>query len=407
MTLASTAFATSRLPDGAVLLHVGPYKTGSTAIQAALHNSREELRAHGVRYAGTGTRAMRAGWAVIGNTPRGRPVATIDEWENLVEEVRGAPDELVCVSTEDFGRVGPEIAGRIVHDLGPERVHVVTVVRRLDRLLPSQWQQRAQSLRTESYEEFLRAVLAEQPEGATGKAFWQSHDVGRLLGVWSELLGPDRVVAMVGDESDLAALPRTFEQLLGLSDGLLQQAPAANPSLSHNGVEVLRRLTLAGEQKGWPTEIYYPIVRSMVDQMKAGGRGHEDRRVPGLPAWTEDRVRTLSARRVDDVVAAGVRVLGDPETLREVVVGGEDIEQVETISIASAVHGLAGAVVAHEQLLSDAGRRKIRRVRAGSGEAHPRVADVPARALLAEAGRRTIARGRGVVRRVVRRREGR
>lgn len=402
----ATTPLTGRLPEGAVLLHVGPYKTGSTAIQAALHNAREEMHTHGVRYAGTGTRAMRAGWAVIGSTPRGRPEATIDEWEELVEEVRGAPDELVCVSTEDFGRVGPELARRIVADLGAERVHVVTVVRRLDRLLPSQWQQRAQSFRTESYEEFLRAVLGEKPrQHPTGKAFWQSHDVKRLLKVWSDEVGPQHVVAIVADESDRAVLPRTFEQLLGVPDGLLQQAPPANPSLSYNGVEMLRRLNLAAQEKGWPDEVYYPVMRSMVDQMKSAGRGDGDRSVPGLPAWAEERVRELSDLRAGALVASGVRVLGDPDTLREVVAGGEAAEEVETISVESAVHGLAGAVAAHERLQSKAGRRKLRRARAGARQAtpvtEPRVADLPTRDIVAEAGRRAVARGRGVVRRVV------
>ena len=391
-----------RLPDGALLLHVGPYKTGSTAIQAALHGAREEMRGHGVVYAGTGTRAMRAGWAVIGSTPRGRPTATIDEWERLVEEVRAAPDLRICVSTEDFGRVGPEVAHRVVTDLGRERVHVVTVARRLDRLLPSQWQQRAQSFRSDSYEEFLRAVLSERPrQHPTGKAFWQSHDLRRLLNVWSAEVGADQVIAIVADESDRALLPRTFESLLGVPEGLLQQTPAANPSLSYNGVEMLRRLNLLAEEKGWPDEVYYPLMRRMVDEMKSAGRSEGDRAVPGLPDWAEDRVRELSERRADALVAAGVRVVGDPDVLRQVSVGGAEADEVETISVGSAVHALAGAVAGHQRLQSKAGRRKIQRARAGAAapaSEPPRIEDVPARALLAEAARRTVARGRGVVR---------
>ncbi|WP_394289191.1 hypothetical protein [Microbacterium sp.] len=393
-----------RLPDGSILLHIGPYKTGSTAIQAALHQGREELRGHGVLYAGTGTRAMRAGWAVIGSTPRGRPTATIDEWHSLVEEVREASEPLVCISTEDFGRVGPEIAGRIVTDLGPDRVHVVTVVRRLDKLLPSQWQQRAQSWRTESYEEYLRAVLSERPRSTeTGKAVWQSHDLKRQLKVWSDQVGTDRVIAIVADESDRSVLPRAFESLLGLPDGVLQKTPPANPSLSYNGVEMLRRLNLEAQERGWPDEVYYPVMRRMVHEMKEGGRGDGDRAVPGLPAWAEERVRELSERRADVLASSGVRIVGDPDALREVVAGGEAGEEVQTLSIDSAVRGLAGGVAGYQRLESKPGRRQIRRVRLGASgprrRAEPVLADVPARALLAEAGRRTVARGRRVVRR--------
>ena len=47
------------LPDGAVLLHIGPYKTGTTAIQVSLHQHRADLAAHGVLYPGTSTRQRR------------------------------------------------------------------------------------------------------------------------------------------------------------------------------------------------------------------------------------------------------------------------------------------------------------------------------------------------------------
>ena len=60
------------LPEGACLVHIGPYKTGSSSIQAAFHAKRAELREqHGVVYPGKEVRARRAGWGVIGVTPRG------------------------------------------------------------------------------------------------------------------------------------------------------------------------------------------------------------------------------------------------------------------------------------------------------------------------------------------------
>ena len=40
------------LPDGTHLLHIGPQKTGSTAIQGALHEARDAIREHGVVYPG-------------------------------------------------------------------------------------------------------------------------------------------------------------------------------------------------------------------------------------------------------------------------------------------------------------------------------------------------------------------
>ena len=41
------------LPERSILLHIGPYKTGTSALQAAAARLRPELLAHGVRYPGT------------------------------------------------------------------------------------------------------------------------------------------------------------------------------------------------------------------------------------------------------------------------------------------------------------------------------------------------------------------
>ena len=336
------------LPPGACLLHVGPYKTGSSAIQAALHGRRSELREHGVVYAGSTARARRPGWAVIGVTPRGRRTATIDEWQELVAEVRAATDLRVCVSTEDLARVGPEIARRVVADLGPERVQVLTVVRRLDRLLPSQWQQRAQSFKTDTYDDYLHVVL--DPDGPADhpsrRAFWASHDATKVLDTWAGAAGSERVVAVVADESDRALLPRTFERLLELPDGLLQGAARGNPSLSANAVELLRRLNVLAEERGWPDEVYGRVVREASNAMKQAGRADQDTALPRLPGWAADRVRELSDRRADALVRSGVRVVGDPDTLRVVEADEPQVTPVDSIAIETVVHAVEGAVVA-------------------------------------------------------------
>jgi hypothetical protein len=392
------------LPPGACLLHIGPYKTGSSSIQAAMHRSRAALREHGVLYPGTGSRAMRAGWAVIGVTPRGRPPARIEEWQQLVDEVGAHPEVRVCVSTEDLGRVGQRIAHRVVEDLGPERLHVLTVVRRLDRLLPSQWQQRAQSFKTDSYDDYLHAVLdADAPtDHPAHQAFWASHDVARLTACWSAEVGGDRVVAVVADEGDRGLLPRTFEQLLGVPDGLLQGGGHSNPSLSYNSVELLRRLNEMAVERSWPDALYYRLMRSMVDAMKRQGRSPLDDAVPPLPPWAVARVTELSAARAEAVQASGVRVVGDVDTLREVAPAREAATgMVETISIDSVVQGLAGAVAAYERLRGQDPRppSPVTADPDGGDRAAGTVAATPSRELLATAARRGVRRLRAGTRR--------
>ena len=59
--------AVTPIPEGSVLLHIGPQKTGSTAIQESLHNAREQLAELGVYYPGPYRRPIEAGWAVLGH----------------------------------------------------------------------------------------------------------------------------------------------------------------------------------------------------------------------------------------------------------------------------------------------------------------------------------------------------
>jgi hypothetical protein len=163
------------LPEGSCLLHIGPYKTGSTAVQVAMHKARGAMRERGVVYPGTWQRAMRPGWAVLGYTPRGRDPVPIEVWQDLVAEVRDPAAIRSCVSTEDFGSASPARAKRIVDDLGGDSVHVVAVARRLDRLLPSQWQERVKSHDTFTYDAWLRLVLGKDREDREWRTAGRRH----------------------------------------------------------------------------------------------------------------------------------------------------------------------------------------------------------------------------------------
>src|SRR3954452_18643281 len=89
------------LPERAVLVHIGPYKTGTTAIQSSLHEHRERLVAQGVTYPGRYHRQMRPSWGLLGRSRVGEADVPEDEWDDLVDEVRSAPGRVV-ISSEDF-----------------------------------------------------------------------------------------------------------------------------------------------------------------------------------------------------------------------------------------------------------------------------------------------------------------
>jgi len=316
--------AGSTLPPGAVLVHIGPHKTGSTAIQVALDSAADRLATHDVAYVTVGSyRPRKAGWAL---GIRGRPAGTerppMKHWKRLVGEVAASRAARVCVSNEDFGRATPRQAARIVEDLGGDRVHVVAVARRLDRYLPSQWQERVKAGDARGYDEWLRLVLdTDDPEPDWDRHnVWFSHDVRALAERWVEVVGPDRFTMIVLDEADRGQLPRTFERMLGLPEGLVvPDNSRSNRGLSWAETELVRTTSAILAEAGWERPRRRRAISPTVLRDMAGRPAPAGPKSPPVPDWAVARLRALSDQRVADLALLaerGVHLVGDPELMR-------------------------------------------------------------------------------------------
>jgi hypothetical protein len=377
------------LPDGAVLVHVGPYKTGTTAIQSSLHEHRAELAARGVTYPGTYHRQMRPSWALLGRSRVGERDVPLSEWEALVDEVRRAPGRVV-ISSEDFASARAEHARRLVDDLGEDRVHVLVVARRLDRLLPSAWQERVKSVNeTRTYDAWLREVLAEQRDGGAARVFWHNHDLAGLVSRWRAVLPAERVIVLVADEDDRALQARAFERLLGLDEGLLAPGRHANTSLSMERIEFCRQVNLAVEARGWAGNKHLnPARRRLLAGLRSAPLADWESLIPPLPQWTTSRLTRLSDERAESIERADAIVLGDPDRLRWHGEGtGDDLGEPPSTMPTTA------AAAAVEQVLAGA-LQEIRRQRPSPlpPPVAPAVSDVPGRELLRELRRRVVRR---------------
>ena len=316
--------AGSPIPEGARLVHIGPHKTGSTAIQVALHSARDRLGEHGVAYVTLGGyRARKAGWALgLRGRPSGTQAPPIRQWERFAAAVAAADAPRVCVSNEDFGRATKAQAARVVDDLGGERVHVVSVVRRLDRYLPSQWQERVKAGEERTYDEWLRVVLDTddaEPDWDR-RNVWFSHDVRALVERWLKVVEPERYTVVVSDEADHAMLPRTFEAMLGLPEGFVVPDPSrSNRGLSWAETELIRSVNQLLEDRGVPRPrrrrlLQTAVLREMQARPTPAGPSS-----PPLPDWAADRLRELSNRRIEDLGSLGergVRLVGDAGLMR-------------------------------------------------------------------------------------------
>ena len=299
-------------------MHIGPHKTGTTAIQSGLHAARPVLPDHGVYLPRGGWRRRGAGWALgLPGQWSGHQRPPIGRWTTLVEEVAEARDARVCISNEDFGRADAVTAERIVRDLGDARVHVVAVARRLDRYLPSQWQERVKAGKVRSYEEWLRIVLGNDPARFEHRNVWAAHDLAALVDRWTGIVGPDRFTLVVFAEGDRTHLPHVFEGLLGLPAGTIRPSDRSNASLSYPEVELLRTYNRAARDQKWPPEVHRRFIREGVLPLLR----RRPTRAPGppsppLPDWARAELVRRSDQRIADLTARNLHVVGDLEWLR-------------------------------------------------------------------------------------------
>ena len=304
------------LPEGTRLLHIGPPKTGTTAIQGAFHAAREDLLAQGVRYAG---RSRHSAPAVLAVTGRRSPYADdpppIGRWQNLVRDIKGAGGARVVLSSEFLADAEPEAIRRIVDDLDPSRVHVAVTLRAMTRLLASQWQQNVQSGISSSYDAWLQRLFDPVP-GRENRSFWHRQRHDQLIARWAEVVGPENVTVVALDEHDHGMVLRTFERLVGLREGTLVAEPdLANRSLTLPEVEAIRAFNVAFKAEGLGTPLHSAVMRyGAALYMKRREPGHDEIRID-TPGWALERAGETAREMVDAIAASGVRVVGDLESL--------------------------------------------------------------------------------------------
>ncbi len=373
-----------RVPPGTRLLHIGPHKTGTTAIQGAFHLARERLVAHDITYAGPERQSLLAALAVTDRPALlGGPRPDMAYWTGLVRDIRAAADQRVVVSSEFFADASDAVARTIIRDLGPG-VHVVVTLRPLAKIMPSQWQQYLQNGFRMPYLEWLEGILSQPPRTPT-PGFWHRHRHDKLIARWAGAVGPDNLTVIVLNEADRLMLLRTFESLLGLPGGfLVPEEGVANRSLTFAEAEVVRLLNEEFKRQEWPARYYSKFMRyGAVEQMKTAHQPLPGEPKITTPPWALSRAAEIGAEMADNISALGVRIVGDVQALGKLA---DDLPQTAPdsgtgmplvpaqaaaplIPAQAAAHAVVGAFIAArvdsesgEELLRDVAAKTLARV---------------------------------------------
>ncbi len=296
------------LPAGARLLHVGPPKTGSTALQDALHQARQQLVEQGVTYVSRVRHEVVPAKYATGQLPSGPKWAWAEQrWDELVDGMRQPGPERNIYSSEYLADATDEQIVRIVDAIGPEDTFVVITLRPLVDIVPSQYQQDLQGGLTADYESWLREVL----DGDEADRFWRRHRHDALVERWARVAGRDRVVVVASGGRDFTAVPAAFERLLGLSRGtLVGREVRRNRSLTWAEAEVMRRFNIDARRLGLVDAKYETLTKYAADHVKQRVPRPDEPRIV-TPGWAVERACELGASFAEGIAASGVRVIGD------------------------------------------------------------------------------------------------
>jgi hypothetical protein len=307
------------LPEGSLLLHIGPFKTGTTAIQSAMREAAPALKKHGVTVTGLHRRNTRRAVLSITNNRglSGDAPPSPDLWKKLVRQVNRVQTPRAVLSSEFFCDASKQAATNVIEAVGPDRVHVVVTVRPLVKILPSAWQQYVRNRLTAPYDEWLDAMFNREPFRDPTPSFWRRHRHDNLVAKWASIVGPDRVSVVIADDQDREGLSRAFEGLLGVPAGMLVPPPSVvtNRSLTAAEIELVRQINLHFKEQDWPDEIYHKFIRNSVVARLLRRMPEPDEPRILTPLWAQERAAATAAQSVQRFNALGVRVIGNPDSL--------------------------------------------------------------------------------------------
>ena len=339
------------VPERARLMHIGPMKSGTTAVQRAAQKRRKKLLNHGVLYPGRGLNHFTPVAAFMGLTREGE-LPAMDTWQELMDEVEADETHRIFINHEWICEADDRMAQRFIDALG-ERTHVAITLRPLSGMVGSYWQEIVKNgAATRPFDQWLVRALDARPGERLSTRWERQKDQAGIVERWERLLGPDRVTVIIADKANPSQVSSSLEHLLGLPAGMLEDADVdgghANRSLSATEAEFFRRQNVLFKENNMPfTEYALTYRRGAVARLLRMEFPGAERRIL-LPTWAADRTTAYGKEIAERLAASKVQVVGDLAALHAPVsstVDG-DYPVFDTIPMDIAVEAIAGTVSA-------------------------------------------------------------
>ena len=221
-----------------LIAHIGTHKTGSTSIQKALYEARDQLRAAGILFPSTDRGPRPSKHHSLNVAARSGDEALKDaEYRALMDEFKASGAHTMIVSAEGFSAPTPEVAAYFARFAKDFEIEAVCYLRRQDLFVES------------LYNQVLRDP--ENAETRTIGEFWRDERIGARLDYHTTLSRwqaiPARIVALdFAREVKQHGLLPSFLKATGLEALGPLPDKVANKSPDMNLVLTLRQLHLMG-----------------------------------------------------------------------------------------------------------------------------------------------------------------
>lgn len=246
-----------------VTIHIGTYKTATSAIQYALARSDRALARVGAKYAESGLNVPLSKHLhlfdriIDGGYNRQRHLAHRGEdyIGGLLAEAQDPAVEHLLISEEELSYPSPGIAQYLAPLQDVADVEIVMAVRRQPEFLESLYLQfLKEPLRslTDTFDEFLESDYA-----AYG-------DFTKVIGMWDEVFGADSITVVDFEDLRNGDVVVNFANMVGLPRGLKSPDHDINPSVTPAAGELLRLIAVNTPQ--------FPrmVLASMLRQIEPG-----------------------------------------------------------------------------------------------------------------------------------------
>ena len=331
-----------------LIIHPGFHKTGTTALQHALSEARDELGAAGFNYPHTAGHAHhRAAWVIIEKTwgwkKRGGRFTQPIEWRKLERKLNGS-NKSAIISSEFFSEASPAQLQKLQELVKKREIQIVFTWRPLPFMLASSYQQYLKYGVKASYDQWLHSVFDVPGEAMLTPSFWKRNLHGDVIAAWCDAFGPENVSIICVDESHPNYLYDTFAQVAGIPAGLVKEPvhKELNRSLTFTEASLLLEINKTyPKDRDWDS--YEIFIRKGNIRALTGSESADpsDEKIM-TPEWAITAAAEINAKNVAKIKTLGVEIIGD--------IGRSDFSRIpigintpiEKISIATAAQAMIG-----------------------------------------------------------------